>query len=40
MASLFRIFKAHWRFGLFTLYPLVLMTVWLLLGVLAGARGV
>jgi hypothetical protein len=31
-----RILKAHWRFGLFTLYPLVLMTVWLLLGVLAG----
>jgi hypothetical protein len=31
-----RILKAHWRFGLFTLYPLVLMTVWLLLGMLTG----
>jgi hypothetical protein len=31
-----RIFKAHWRFGLFALYPLVLMTIWALLGVVAG----
>lgn len=31
-----RILRAHWRFGLFTLYPLVLMTLWLLLGVGAG----
>lgn len=31
-----RIFKAHWRFGLFALYPLVLMTAWALLGALAG----
>ena len=28
--------KAHWRFGLFTLYPIVLMTVWLLLGAFVG----
>jgi hypothetical protein len=27
-----RILKAHWRFGLFTLYPPVLMTIWALLG--------
>ena len=32
-----RIVKAHWRFGLFTLYPLVLMTFWIALGVIAGA---
>jgi hypothetical protein len=32
-----RILKAHWRFGLFSLYPLALMTVWLLLSVLTGA---
>jgi pimeloyl-ACP methyl ester carboxylesterase len=31
-----RIVSAHWRFGLFTLYPLVLMTLWLLLGALGG----
>lgn len=31
-----RIVRAHWRFGLFILYPMVLMTVWLLLGALAG----
>ena len=31
-----RILKAHWRFGLFTIYPMVLMTVWLLLGALLG----
>jgi hypothetical protein len=31
-----RIIKAHWRFGLFTLYPFVLMTLWLLLGAAAG----
>jgi len=32
-----RIMKAHWRFGLFTLYPFVLMTLWIFLGVFAGA---
>jgi len=31
-----RIMRAHWRFGLFVLYPLVVMTAWALLGVLAG----
>jgi hypothetical protein len=31
-----RIAKAHWRFGLFMIYPLVLVTVWLLLGVFTG----
>ncbi len=31
-----RFFKAHWRFGLFVIYPVVLMTIWLLLGVAAG----
>jgi hypothetical protein len=31
-----RIFKAHWRFGLFALYPIVLMTAWALLGGLTG----
>jgi hypothetical protein len=35
-----RIVKAHWRFGLFTLYPLVLMTLWLLLGAVAGVLAV
>jgi pimeloyl-ACP methyl ester carboxylesterase len=34
--GMLRILRAHWRFGLFILYPLVLMTAWLLLGVLAG----
>jgi pimeloyl-ACP methyl ester carboxylesterase len=32
-----RIVKAHWRFGLFTLYPLVLMTAWIILASLVGA---
>jgi len=32
-----RILRAHWRFGLFVLYPPLLMTLWLLLGVGAGA---
>ncbi len=32
-----RIVKAHWRFGLFTLYPFVLMTLLVFLGVFAGA---
>lgn len=32
----FRILHAHWRFGLFILYPMVLMTIWLLLGAVAG----
>jgi hypothetical protein len=32
-----RILRAHWRFGLFVLYPAVLMTFWLLLGAGAGA---
>lgn len=31
-----RIFRAHWRFGLFTIYPFVLMTLWLLLGAFFG----
>ena len=31
-----RILKAHWRFGLFILYPPLLMTIWALLGVAAG----
>jgi hypothetical protein len=35
-----RIVKAHWRFGLFTLYPLALMTLWLLLGAVAGVLAV
>lgn len=33
----FRILRAHWRFGLFTIYPLLLMTSWLLLGAFVGA---
>jgi len=31
-----RIARAHWRFGLFTLYPFVMMTAWACLGALAG----
>lgn len=31
-----RILKAHWRFGLFVLYPMVLTTIFLLLGALVG----
>jgi len=31
-----RFHKAHWRFGLFVLYPLVLTTFWLMLGALFG----
>jgi pimeloyl-ACP methyl ester carboxylesterase len=31
-----RILRAHWRFGLFVLYPFVLAIVWLLLGALIG----
>jgi len=31
-----RILKAHWRFGLFIIYPLVLMTVWALAGAAVG----
>lgn len=31
-----RFLRAHWRFGLFILYPMVLMTLWLLLGAVAG----
>ncbi len=31
-----RILRAHWRFGLFTLYPIGLMTLWILLGAFAG----
>jgi hypothetical protein len=31
-----RIFRAHWRFGLFTLYPMFLLTAWLLLGLSIG----
>jgi hypothetical protein len=33
---MWRILQAHWRFGLFILYPMVLMTVWLLLGAFVG----
>jgi hypothetical protein len=32
-----RLIRAHWRFGLFLFYPLVLTTVWLLLGAFVGA---
>lgn len=32
-----RILRAHWRFGLFTLYPFILMTIWIALGALIGA---
>ena len=31
-----RMLKAHWRFGLFSLYPIVLLTAWLLLGAFVG----
>ena len=31
-----RIMSAHWRFGLFIVYPMVLMTLWLAFGALAG----
>jgi pimeloyl-ACP methyl ester carboxylesterase len=31
-----RITRAHWRFGLFMLFPFVVMTAWALLGALAG----
>ena len=31
-----RLVRAHWRFGLFTLYTFVLMSLWVLLGVAAG----
>jgi hypothetical protein len=31
-----RIVKAHWRFGLFMLYPFALTTLWLLLGGVTG----
>lgn len=31
-----RIVRAHWRFGLFTLYPPVLLTFWIVIGVLVG----
>src|SRR5450759_3797058 len=34
--SMLRGLRAHWRFGLFILYPMVLMTVWLLLGAFVG----
>jgi hypothetical protein len=34
---LFRILRAHWRFGLFSLYPLVLMTFFIACGALVGA---
>ena len=32
-----RLLRAHWRFGMFVLYPLVLMTLWLLFGFIVGA---
>lgn len=31
-----RILRAHWRFGLFMLYPFLLTTAWLLFGALVG----
>lgn len=31
-----RIMRAHWRFGLFTLYPMVLMTFWIAMSVGSG----
>jgi hypothetical protein len=31
-----RILKAHWRFGMFIIYPMVLMTLWALAGALVG----
>lgn len=31
-----RFLRAHWRFGLFILYPMVLMTLWIALGILIG----
>jgi hypothetical protein len=31
-----RLFRAHWRFGLFIVYPFVLMTIWLLMGAFVG----
>jgi hypothetical protein len=31
-----RLQRAHWRFGLFTLYPFLLMSLWVLLGAVAG----
>ena len=34
---IWRLIKAHWRFGLFVLYPMVLMTVWLMFGAIVGA---
>jgi pimeloyl-ACP methyl ester carboxylesterase len=33
---IWRILRAHWRFGLFILYPLVLMTVWLFVSAFVG----
>ena len=33
---IWRLLKAHWRFGMFVLYPMVLMTLWLLLGGISG----
>jgi hypothetical protein len=33
---IFRIFRAHWRFGFFAFYPCVLMTLWVLLGGVVG----
>jgi hypothetical protein len=32
-----RIFRAHWRFGMFAIYPLVLMLAWIALGAGVGA---
>jgi hypothetical protein len=34
--AMVRVLRAHWRFGLFILYPMVLTTVWLLLGAFVG----
>jgi hypothetical protein len=32
----YRLFKAHWRFGLFVIYPLLLTLFWMALGVVVG----
>jgi hypothetical protein len=34
--TMLKLMRAHWRFGLFIVYPVVLMTGWLLLGAIAG----
>ena len=34
--TVLRVYRAHWRFGLFTLYPFVLMTIWAAFGAAVG----